>query len=111
IPDELIFTYFELLTDLPAEELPKMAEKAKADPRNAKHDLAFTLTQQYHGEQAAHAAREYFEKTIIHKEIPDNIEEYTLVSGNSYSLINLIKDIGFAPSNGEARRLIQQGGV
>ncbi|TNE71839.1 tyrosine--tRNA ligase [bacterium] len=111
IPDDLIYTYFELLTDVATEELPKLAEKAKQDPRNAKHDLAFTITKMYHGEEAANAAREHFEKTIINKGIPDDMPEHKLNVGEEYQLIPLIKDIGFAPSNGEARRLVQQGGV
>ncbi len=111
IPDNLIYTYFELLTDVPTEELPKLAEKSKVDPRNAKHDLAFTITKMYHGEQAAIEAREHFEKTIINKGIPDEMPDYKLEMNQEYGLITLIKEVGFAPSNGEARRLIQQGGV
>jgi len=111
VPDELIYTYFELITDVPTSELPQVKEKAANDPRNAKHDLAFTVTRMYFDEVTAQAAREHFEKTIINKEIPDEIPEFSFEKGSSQRLIDIIKTVNFAPSNGEARRLIQQGGV
>ncbi|MGB0346293.1 MAG: tyrosine--tRNA ligase, partial [Balneolaceae bacterium] len=48
IPDELIYTYFELVTDVAISDLPSVEEKVKSDPRNAKHDLAFAITKLYH---------------------------------------------------------------
>ncbi|NCP84626.1 MAG: tyrosine--tRNA ligase [Bacteroidetes bacterium] len=111
IPDHLIYTYFELLTDVETSKLPKIKEKAENDPRNAKHDLAYVITAMYHGKEAADDARLHFEKTIINKGIPDVMDVFQFESGSSLSLVNVIKQIGFAPSNGEAKRLIQQGGV
>lgn len=110
VPDELIYTYFELISDVPVEDLPAIKEKAEKDPRNAKHDLALTITRMYYDTKTAQEAREYFEKTIIKKDIPDDIPEFPQQPG-SVRLIELIRSVGFAPSNGEARRLIQQGGV
>lgn len=111
IPDDLIYPYFELLTDVSLDELPKMKEKAVDDPRNTKHDLAFTITRMYHGGEAARQAREHFEKTVINKGIPDDIPEFTFDPGSELNLIQIIRDINFATSNSEAKRLIQQGGV
>ncbi len=111
IPDDLIYPYFELVTDIPLDKLPEMKEKAKTDPRNSKHDLAFTLVKMYHGEQAALEAKGFFEKTIINKEIPDDLPEFQFKTGSEESLVNVIKSIGFSSSNSEAKRLIQQGGV
>jgi tyrosyl-tRNA synthetase len=111
IPDDLIYTWFELLTDIPNEDLARYAEKVKTDPRNSKHDLAFTLVNMYHGREAARAARDHFEKTVVNKEIPDDLPEFRFEAGSSDKLVNIIREIGFAPSNGEAKRLIQQGGV
>ncbi len=110
VPDELIYTYFELISDVPIDELPAIKEKAEKDPRNAKHDLALTITRMYYDAKTAQDAREHFEKTIIKKDVPDDIPEFPQQTG-SYRLIELIRSVGFAPSNGEARRLIQQGGV
>jgi tyrosyl-tRNA synthetase len=111
IPDNLIYTYFELLTDVETSTLPAIKVKAETDPRNAKHELAYTITAMYHGKSAANEAKEHFEKTVINKGIPDEMEEFTFEASSSQNLVNLIKTIGFAPSNGEAKRLIQQGGV
>jgi len=111
IPDNLIYTYFELLTDVETSTLPEIKEKAENEPRNAKHDLAYVITAMYHGKAAADEARSHFEKTVVNKGIPDEMEEFTFEDGSSQNLVNLIKTIGFAPSNGEAKRLIQQGGV
>lgn len=110
VPDELIYTYFELLSDVPTANLPSVKSRAESDPRNTKHELAFAITRMYYDEKAAMAAREHFEKTIIKKEVPDEMPEFSFEAG-SHKLIEVIKSVGFAPSNGEARRLIQQGGV
>lgn len=111
IPDDLIYSYYELVTDVSNEELGLVKERAKTDPRNAKHDLALAITRMYHGHDAAYAARSYFEQTIINKEIPKDIPEVEYAEGSTERLISIITALNFAPSNGEARRLIQQGGV
>jgi tyrosyl-tRNA synthetase len=111
IPDELIYSYYELVTDVPNEELVLIKERIQSDPRNSKHDLALTVTRLYYGEDASLAARTYFEQTIINKEIPDNIPVFNFAPGASERLIAIISMLKFAPSNGEARRLVQQGGV
>ena len=109
IPDELIYTYFELVTDIGITDLPAVKEKTESDPRNAKHDLAFAITKLYHGEQAAKEARQHFEQTIINKQVPDDAPEY-IISG-SRRIVEIIGDLKFSPSNGETKRLIKQGGV
>ncbi|MFV1884099.1 MAG: tyrosine--tRNA ligase [Balneola sp.] len=111
IPDELIYTYFELVTDVPTEELSAIKEKAEKDPRNAKHDLAFAITKLYHGETGAKAARDHFEQTIINKQVPDDAPEFEIKAGDSARILDIISDLSFSSSNGETKRLIQQGGV
>jgi tyrosyl-tRNA synthetase len=111
IPDDLIYTWFELLTDISNDDLKAYADKVITDPRNSKHDLARTLVSMYHGSRAAMEARDHFEKTVVNKEIPEDLPEFRFDAGYNEKLVNIIKDIGFAPSNSEARRLIQQGGV
>lgn len=112
IPDALIFRYFELATDAPTEELERLNAFAQADPRNAKHDLAFRITRMYHGEDAARAAREHFERTVIRGEMPEDIEDFApQTEGGKIGLVHLIAQAGLAASNGEARRLVQGGGV
>ncbi|MCH8494898.1 MAG: tyrosine--tRNA ligase [Balneolales bacterium] len=111
IPDALIYDYFELVTDVSLDQLPAIKAKSQKDPRNAKHDLALAITALYFGDDEAQKAREHFEQTVINKEIPDDLPEFEFESGETIKLIQLISSIKFAPSNGEARRLVQQGGV
>lgn len=111
IPDDLIYTYYELVTDVPTADLPALKQKAETDPRNAKHDLAYTIVRMYHGKEDADLARSHFEKTIINKEVPDDAPEYKLTPGQPERLLDIIKDLGFSSSNGETKRLIKQGGV
>ena len=111
IPDELIYSWFELLTDLPLNELPAVKERAKSDPRNTKHELAFAITALYHSEDAAKEAREHFEKTVVQGGIPDDIVEKSYPEGSEQRLLDIISELGFTSSNGETKRLIKQGGV
>lgn len=111
IPDELIYTYFELVTDVTLDDLPAMKEKAETDPRNAKHDLAYAITKLYHGEESAKAAREHFEQTVINKQVPDDAPEYPISAGEAVRILDVISDLNFSSSNGETKRLIKQGGV
>jgi tyrosyl-tRNA synthetase len=111
IPDNLIYTYVELTTDIPNEDLPAVKRKIEVDPRNAKHDLAYTLVEMYHGKEAAEGARHHFETTVIQKMVPDDAPEFKLKDGQEYRILDIISTLKFSPSNGEAKRLIKQGGV
>lgn len=111
IPDDLIYTYYELVTDVPTDSLPELKKKAETDPRNAKHDLAFTITKMYHGQEGAKGAREHFEQTVINKQVPDDAPELEVKSGEATRLLDIISELNFTQSNGESKRLIKQGGV
>lgn len=111
IPDDLIYPYFELLTEIPLDELKKYRKKALEDPRNTKHELAHVITEMYHGEEKAVEARAHFERTIINKKAPEEMETFTFDTANEWTIVQVIRESGFASSNSEAKRLIQQGGV
>ena len=111
IPDSLIYTYFELVSDLPSDALLGMKKRAEEDPRNAKHHLAFAITRMYHGEKRAQEARDHFLKTVIRKEMPDDAPVVELIAGTTVRLMDLIAENGFTQSNGETKRLIKQGGI
>lgn len=111
IPDDLIYTYFELLTDIPFDELPAYKEKALSDPRNAKHDLAWKITEMYHETSKAEEARSYFEQTVVNKEVPDDAPEFIYKPGESIRLLDIVNDTDFTSSNAETKRLIKQGGI
>ena len=107
--DSLIYTWFELLTDVPTEDLPALKARCEADPHAAKHELAFTLTRMYHGEDAARAARDQY--ALVVANALNELEETQVPVPDDKRLIALMVAHALAPSASEARRLIQQGGV
>ncbi len=113
IPDNLIYTYFELATDIPNKELKEIKAKLedpKTNPRDVKRQLARALVATYYDETSAKEAEEEFDKIFIKKEIPDEIPEHKIKT-NELNILDLILEVSFAPSKGEARRLVVQGGV
>lgn len=112
ISDDLMWRYYELLTDLSPSEISNLkAEIANGEnPRNLKVRLAKLIIEDFHSSADAEAAEEEFVKRFVQKEIPDEIEEKTVAVG-AYGLAQLLADTGLATSKGEARRLIEQGGV
>ena len=111
IPDDLIFSWFELLSDIDVDKLPKYKEKAEKNPRDTKHELALIITRMYHGEEAAKAARDHFEKTVVGDEIPDDAPTLEYDAGSEVRLLDIVSDAGFTDSNGQTKRLIKQGGI
>jgi tyrosyl-tRNA synthetase len=109
IPDELIYTYFELVTDISTSELPNIAQKAVSDPRNTKHDLAFAITKLYHGVKRAEQARNHFEQTIINKKVSDDALIFEM--DGPQTIIEIVAALNFSPSNAETKRLVKQGAV
>lgn len=115
IPDELIYSYFELATDVTNEELIKIKQSLtdkSTNPRDLKRKLGRTLVAMYYNEDAAVTAENEFDNIFIKKGLPDSIPEYKMVnSDKEINILELIVSVGFAPSKAEARRLVQQGGV
>lgn len=112
IPDSLIYQYFELATDVPKkelEEIKKFLENPKNNPRDIKRKLARSLVQLYYTKEAAHQAEDEFDRIFIEKSIPDNIEEFKC--NDSMNILTLLTESKLVASKGEARRLIEQGGV
>lgn len=113
ISDELMWKYYELLTDLTPEEIKELrlkCERGEENPRNVKVRLAKSIIKDFHSPEAAQEAEDEFNRLFVKKEIPDDIEETSLEAGN-YKLIDLLSQTNLAASKGEARRLIEQGGV
>lgn len=115
IPDNLIYTYYELTTDVSLDELKKIKEDLKnpsINPRDLKRALARKLVEMYHSKEEAIKAEEEFDKVFIKKDVPEDMPEFEFSELNDgISIIDLILKVNFAPSKSEARRLIQQGGV
>lgn len=115
ISDSLIYTYYELATDIPNSELNEIKSKLddpEINPRDIKRHLAKTLVKMYHDQEAANQAEEEFDRIFIKKEVPDDIPEFTIgTNKKDIGIIDLILEVKFSPSKSEARRLIAQGGV
>ncbi len=113
IPDDLIYQWFELATNVPTEELPAIKAAAKREPRNTKHRLAWTIASMYYGDDAADQARSHFEKTVIRGDVPENMESvrFAMDEGPRMGILDLMTRAGLTGSNGEARRLIAQHAV
>ncbi|SYZ73399.1 Tyrosine--tRNA ligase [Candidatus Zixiibacteriota bacterium] len=115
IPDNLIYSYFELATDVPMEELAVIKGQLgdrEINPMILKKRLAETLVRMYHNSDAAMRAREEFERVFSKKELPDEISEFDCRAyGTEVWIIKLLTDAGLAASGSEARRLIRGGGV
>jgi tyrosyl-tRNA synthetase len=113
ISDELMWRYYELLTDLSAEEIASLqasAEAGERNPRDIKVELAKRIIMDFHSAAEANAAEEDFRRKFVLKEIPQEIEERAAASGE-WKLPRLMVATGLASSVAEARRLIEQGGV
>jgi tyrosyl-tRNA synthetase len=112
IPDNLIGDYFELITDMPDEEVAdcrKQIESGSVNPMNLKKKLAFEIVTQFYDEQAAKAAQEHFETVFQRRETPD-AEQIVKIGTEGLLTLELAK-AGLTKSRGEARRLLEQGGI
>lgn len=109
ITDDLMWKYYELLTDLAPPAIEAMKTGGE-NPRDLKVKLAKFIIKDFHSEQAAKDAEEDFVARFVKKEIPDEIEEKT-VAGTNWNLADLLAETNLAASKGEAKRLIEQGGV
>ncbi len=107
--DDLMWKYYELLTDSPPSEIEAMKTSGE-NPRNLKVNLAKLIIEDFHSAQDAKRAEEDFIARFVNKEIPNEIEKKSVLSG-SYNLTDLLVNLNLAASKGEAKRLIEQGGV
>lgn len=113
ISDDLMWRYYELLTDLRADEmasLRRQAESGNRNPRDLKVELAKLIITDFHSADEANAAEQEFNRVFKRKEMPEEVEERAIRLG-SWELKQLLVELGLASSKAEARRLIDQGGV
>ncbi|MGA9118465.1 MAG: tyrosine--tRNA ligase [Bacteroidota bacterium] len=114
IPDDLIYDYFVLATDVTAEALAAIKKNLASNshnPRDSKRLLARTLVTLYHGAEKAEAAEEEFDRIFVQKDIPDEMPEYKIEVNGPVGILRLLTAANLASSNAEARRLVEQGGV
>ena len=117
LPDTLIVSYFDYLTDAPDQELSEMARAIASEavnPMELKKRLASEVTATFHDLEAARGAQAHFERVIQQRSLPEDIPGFawdpdTIEGG--VTLSRLLVSAGMASSNGEAKRLINQRAV
>jgi tyrosyl-tRNA synthetase len=112
LPDHAMISYFETLTDVPQAELEefqrKMAE-GSLNPVVVKRRMAREIVKEFHNEAAAQEAEGAFIRQFSERKLPADIPDYQL--REPVDILTLMVDAKLAKSKGEARRLVQQGGV
>jgi tyrosyl-tRNA synthetase len=115
VSDEMMWRYYELLTDLTGEEVARLktdVEVGNRHPRDVKSELAKKLVADFHSQAEADAAEAEFTRRFREHQAPTEVETRAVAStGAAIKLVDLLVQVDLAPSKAEARRLIQQGGV
>src|SRR5713226_176903 len=112
LPDHAMMSYFEALTDVPQAELDEFSRKmaeGSVNPRDVKLRMAREVVTGFHNAAAAQEVEEAFIRQFSQRKLPANIPDYQLAGPTD--ILTLLVDAHLAKSKGEARRLIQQGGV
>ena len=118
IPDEMMVKYYRLASTLPVDQIDAIEEGLKNDtlhPNKVKRALARNIVAAYHSEEEAVEAEAAFDRQFKQHEIPENIAEFAADltpndEGKVY-VAKILADAGLCQSAGEARRMIDQGGV
>jgi tyrosyl-tRNA synthetase len=106
IPDEQIFPYMKLLTDISLEEISNLPDS----PLENKKCLALDITSQFHGKVKARNALTHFETTVQKRGVPEIIETFEIEKG-SHTLLEICKAASLRVSGSKIKRTIIQGGV
>jgi tyrosyl-tRNA synthetase len=114
IPDELMWTYYDLVTDRTPEEIAALKNEVAsgaAHPMDVKMRLAEEVIAGFHGEEAARKAAGNFQRVFRDRQAPAEAEVQRISRGPAKKLAALLAELKLAPSKSEAGRLIEQGGV
>jgi tyrosyl-tRNA synthetase len=115
VSDELMFRYYELLSDLPMDEVAALkASMAQGEvhPKKVKVQLAKEMVARFHSFEAADDAERNFEQVFARHELPDEIEEVKMAAADEpIWLPKLLHDAGMVKSSSEGRRMIKQKAV
>ena len=112
ISDELMFRYYELLTDMPSERIAEMkadCQNGDLHPMDIKMGLAKSIIADFHSPEASMQAEAEFIRVFRQKEIPDEMNEIHL--DKDMPLIDLLIEFQILSSRGEAKRTFGQGGI
>lgn len=105
ISDQLMCRYYDVLTDEDLNEIKKL------HPKEAKMRLAAQIVTWFYSAEEAEQARQGFEKTFSQGQVPEDIIEYRIQESASENIVDIFLKTKLVASKGEARRLINQGGV
>lgn len=114
ISDELMWSYYELLTDFAPPVIVRLREEVRTGvlhPMDAKMQLAHVIIAGFHGEAAAKKAADEFRRVFRERQAPEEAPRQTLPRGESKRLSALLVELKLASSKSEAERLMEQGGV
>lgn len=118
IPDEIMVKYYRLASTVAVDEIDRIEAGLAADelhPNKVKRALARNIVEAYHGAEAAQEAEAQFDLVFKNHAAPEDIPEFTAdLTPNDEGLVyvaKLLVEAGLAQSAGEARRLIDGGGV
>jgi len=114
IPDDLMWSYYELVTDRTPEEIAALKNEVssgKLHPMDAKMRLGQEVVSGFHGADAGKKAAENFQRVFRDREAPTEVPVQKIPRGPAKKLIALLVELGLAPSKSEAERLIKQKGV
>ena len=113
ISDELMWSYYELLTDFTSPVIVRLKEEVRTGvlhPKKAKTQLAHTIVAEFHGEDAAQKAAEEFDRVYSKRESPKEMEQYDFDLGGNVRLTRIMVHSG-VESRSAAERLIRDGAV
>jgi tyrosyl-tRNA synthetase len=115
VSDDLMFRYYELLSDLSVGEIATLKEdmeKGVVHPKDTKKRLAREITARFHNEDAAKNAEKNFEQVFKRHELPDDIPEHKMEAGGEpVWLPKLLLETGLVSSTSDGRRMIKQNAV
>ena len=114
IPDEIMWDYFTMLTDLEISEIADLrnnVDKGKTNPFEYKKMLGKLIVSEIYDENSASAAESTFENITINKNLPENMPETNIDDEIDIHLPNFLTENELTKSNSEARRLIESGSV
>jgi tyrosyl-tRNA synthetase len=112
LPDHVMLDYFTLVTRYTPDRIApirKGLDEESLHPRDVKMELAREIVSIFHGDEAAQAAEEHFRTVFQEGDLPPDMPAYELEAPTN--IVDLLAACGLTSSKGEARRLIQQGGV
>jgi tyrosyl-tRNA synthetase len=115
IPDELMDNWFRMVTPLPDDRIHSLLDPSLTHPRLAKETLGRIIVEQYHSPADAEKAAEDFRKRFTEHQVLTDTETKAVASTQlqegKIGILNLLKEVGFAASTNEAKRLVEGGAV